>query len=110
LLTEIQYSKPLEVVCVDLPGHGKSSFKPFSFYSSIDYVAGFFLLSNSKDVYQIVSALEWQDGFVALGHSMGAGILQAYASAFHSHVKKLIMIDAVGFFTSPPQNTTDSLR
>jgi len=56
------------MVCLDLPGHGRSQHRPLG--STYDYG------SYIADVFSILEdALQWREGVTLLGHSMGAAIV-----------------------------------
>jgi len=80
----------LQVIAIDLIGHGKSIFKPlWADYSFLDYVTV---------IVDIIECLGWKK-FTYLGHSMGAAIGSVLTAAMPEAVEKLIMIDTLGPWT-----------
>ncbi|EGD81810.1 alpha/beta hydrolase [Salpingoeca rosetta] len=74
----------LNVVAIDLPGHGRSSHKPRgASYLMVDWV---------RDVHWAVKALGWNRVHL-VGHSMGAGICSIFASCFPDKVDSLTLIE-----------------
>ncbi|MFT5110874.1 MAG: pimeloyl-ACP methyl ester carboxylesterase [Parasphingorhabdus sp.] len=75
------------VVAVDLPGHGLSDHRaPGSAYHLLDYL---------PTLVELVHKLGWQS-YVAMGHSLGAGICSLLAATQHTSIESLILIDGVG--------------
>lgn len=75
------------IVAIDLPGHGRSSHFPSGFpLRMLDYVLA---------VKRVVDHLQWQYGFVYIGHSFGGQIGTYLSAIFPSHVIKLIIIDTM---------------
>lgn len=73
-------------VCIDLPGHGKSShFPPFFLIHSLDYIL----------VYKLLVRYFKKNSYIFLGHSFGALNAQLFSRLYPQYVKKLIMIDVV---------------
>ncbi len=79
------------VVAVDLPGHGKSDFRPNG--------ASYFHADYALDAAHIVAALKF-DSFVLLGHSMGGGVATLLAAAIPKSVRHLILIDGLGPYSN----------
>ncbi len=72
-------------VAPDLRGHGNSS-QPSS---EEDYDLELF----ADDLWALVDALGWHDGFVLLGHSMGGMIAQVTALRDPSRLRGLVLMD-----------------
>jgi pimeloyl-ACP methyl ester carboxylesterase len=91
----------LELVAIDLPGHGHSAHLPpgtqYNTPGAICHVLG------------VADALGW-DRFVLLGHSMGAGIASLTAAAAPERVERLIAIEALGGLRGPENETAQRLR
>lgn len=87
------------LVCVDLPGHGRSDHKstPYVFVDWLD------------DLYQLSQAAGWQR-FMLLGHSLGALIASAYAGVFPEQVARLIMLEGLGPLSQPDELVPEQLR
>jgi pimeloyl-ACP methyl ester carboxylesterase len=95
----------LDLVAVDLPGHGGSQHRPSgAAYHFVDWVA---------DVLAIADDLGW-DGFALLGHSMGAGIATLVASAFPDRVSRAVLLEGFGPLSGDPEGApgrlADALR
>ncbi|MXZ80744.1 MAG: alpha/beta hydrolase [Gammaproteobacteria bacterium] len=88
-------------ICVDLPGHGKSAYRPDgAVYHYTDYLG---------DVYRVLESLELER-CTLVGHSLGAGIAAVFAAAFPSMVDRLVMIDGIGPIAGDSGNTLEQLR
>lgn len=77
----------LEIVAVDLCGHGHSAWRP--------PVGSYALVDHLPDLQELLQRLEWPRA-VLMGHSMGAAIASLYAVAAPEQVQALICIDALG--------------
>jgi len=91
----------LDLVAIDLPGHGHSAhLPPGTQYNTPGAVC---------HVLDVADALGW-DRFVLLGHSMGAGIASLTAAAAPERVERLIAIEALGGLRGPENETAQRLR
>lgn len=91
----------LRVVAVDLPGHGQSDWRSRDAeYHYVDWVA---------IVWDVARALGW-DRFSLLGHSMGAGIAGLFTGLFSERVRRLVMLEGLGPYTTSPAEAVDNLR
>jgi pimeloyl-ACP methyl ester carboxylesterase len=91
----------LDLVSLDLPGHGRSDHRPAGTrYHYTDYV---------DEVMAAVDALGW-DRFTLLGHSMGAGIGCLAVSAFPDRVAQLVLIEGMGAVTGQLNDVPGLLR
>lgn len=82
-----EHLEDVELVTLDLPGHGHSDHRsPGQHYHFVDFVA---------DVIAAADALGWEQ-FILLGHSMGAGIASLIAASFPERIEKLILIEGLG--------------
>ena len=80
------------VVTMDMPGHGLTGAVP-----SGDY--------TQKGMVEFVKAVADQLGlgqFIIGGHSMGGGVAARFAETYPDRVTKLILVDAVGMPSRPP--------
>ena len=92
---------PLNLVALDLPGHGHSEHRHSTTrYHFIDYVF---------NVEAALDALGWDDCHL-LGHSLGAAIAAAYAAGVPDRVRSLTMLDALGPISTTAEGTADRLR
>ena len=91
----------IDLVALDLPGHGHSAHLPagaeYSFASAI------------ASVLDAADALGW-DRFALLGHSMGAGIASQVAAACPQRIERLLAIEALGALSEVPERTVARLR
>jgi pimeloyl-ACP methyl ester carboxylesterase len=93
--------EPLDLVALDLPGHGHSEHRHSTTrYHFIDYVF---------NVDAALDALGWEDCHL-LAHSMGAAIASAYAAGMPGRIRSLVLLDALGPIASPADRTADRLR
>ena len=91
----------LDLVALDLPGHGHSSHRPAGTrYHFIDYPFA---------VDAALKALGWPDAHL-LGHSMGAAIAATYGAGAPEHVRSLVMLDSLGPLTADTDTAADRLR
>ena len=91
----------LELVAIDLPGHGRSAHLPpgadYSFAGTI------------ASVLDVADALGWER-FALLGHSMGAGIASLAAAACPQRIEKLVAIEALGALADDAAHTVQRMR
>ncbi len=91
----------IELVAIDLPGHGRSAhLAPGADYSFAAAV---------HCVLDVADALGWER-FALLGHSMGAGISSLVAAACPQRVRRLVAIEALGALPDTVENTVPRLR
>jgi pimeloyl-ACP methyl ester carboxylesterase len=91
----------LDLVSLDLPGHGHSEHRhPGTRYHFIDYVF---------DIDSTLDALGWSDCHL-LGHSMGAAIAATYAAGAPGRVRSAVLLDSVGPLAGDPDRTAERLR
>jgi pimeloyl-ACP methyl ester carboxylesterase len=91
----------IDLVALDLPGHGASPhLPPGSEYS---------LAGTVHAVLDAADALGW-DGFAVLGHSMGAAIGSVLAAAAPQRVTRFVAIEALGALADAEDHTADRLR
>ena len=91
----------LDLVALDLPGHGHSEHRhPTTRYHFIDYLF---------NVDAALDELQWPDCHL-LGHSMGGGIAGCFAAGAPGRVRSLVSLDAVGPLAGPPDRTAERLR
>lgn len=91
----------IDLVAVDLPGHGASShLPPAAEYSFAGAIAA---------VLDAADALGWER-FALLGHSMGAGIASLVAATCPQRVERLVAIEALGALADAPERTVARMR
>jgi pimeloyl-ACP methyl ester carboxylesterase len=91
----------LDIVALDLPGHGHSEHRHHTArYHFIDYL---------WDVDAALNALGWERCHL-LGHSMGGAVGSLYSAASPHHVRSLVVLEGLGPVTCPPENTASRMR
>lgn len=87
-LCPLLITKETSILCIDLPGHGRSSHYPtgMQYYLFWDGIAL---------VRRIVKHFHWEH-ITLLGHSLGGALSFMYAAAFPDDVVKFISIDIAG--------------
>ena len=91
----------MDLVAIDLPGHGHSAhLPPGSQYNTPGAIC---------HVLEVADAMGW-DRFTLLGHSMGAGIASLTAAAAPERIERLIAIEALGGLRGPEEETATRLR
>lgn len=91
----------VDLVALDLPGHGASAHLPLS--------ADFSLISAARAVLAAADALGWQR-FSLLGHSLGGAIATVVAAAVPQRVQRLALIEALGGLVEEESRTAQRLR
>lgn len=86
------YLTDLDIVCIDLPGHGLSDHRPKGCY--------FHMMDWVIEMAQVIECLGWSQ-FILLGHSLGASIATLMAGTFSEQVLGLIALDALGPMVTP---------
>jgi len=93
--------RELDLVAIDLPGHGRSAhLQPGAEYSFSVAIA---------TVLDVADALGW-DSFRLLGHSMGAGISSLIAAACPERIERLAVIEMLGALADAPEHTAARMR
>lgn len=91
----------LDLVCLDVPGHGHSyHHPPGTAYHFVDWV---------PEVFCAADSLGWET-FTLLGHSMGAGITCLAAGTFPERVNNLVLIEGIGPYSHPDEDSPAQLR
>jgi pimeloyl-ACP methyl ester carboxylesterase len=91
----------LDLVALDLPGHGRSAHLP----PGADYS----FAGAMATVLDAADALGWER-FCLLGHSMGAGIASLVAAACPQRIERLVAIEALGALADVPERTVARMR
>ncbi len=91
----------LDLLALDLPGHGRSAHLP----PGAEYTLGV----TVNAVLDVADALGWER-FALLGHSMGAGIASMLAAALPRRIERLVAIEALGALSDTPERTAIRLR
>ena len=91
----------LDLVAVDLPGHGRSYHRhPSAHYYFTEYL---------WDLDAALDALGWSCCHL-LGHSLGAAIAAIYTATAPERVRSLVTLDALGPISGAAQDCTARLR
>ena len=91
----------LDIVALDLPGHGHSEHRHHTArYHFIDYL---------WDVDAALTALGWESCHI-VAHSMGGGVGMLYSAASPAHVRSIVVLDGLGPISSSGADTTMRLR
>lgn len=91
----------LDLIAVDLPGHGRSGHRhPSASYYFMDYL---------RDVDAALDELGWESCHL-VGHSLGAGVAALYAAVAPERVRSLVMLDSVGPFAEPANKCVTRVR
>lgn len=91
----------LDLVALDLPGHGASAHLPAS--------AEYTLIAAARAALAAADALGWSR-FVLLGHSMGGAAATLLAAAVPGRIERLALIEAIGGLTEAEDHTAQRLR
>ena len=91
----------LDLVLLDLPGHGRSAHLPAG--------AEYGLATHMHAVLDVADALGW-DRFGLLGHSMGAAIASLLAAAVPERIGRLALIEALGPLSEEAGRSAERLR
>jgi pimeloyl-ACP methyl ester carboxylesterase len=89
------------IVALDLPGHGRSAHRPPGlWYHYVDYLG---------DALAAADALGWHR-FGLLGHSLGGAVASMLAGVEGERIERLLLIEALGPMSLPPEQTLAHLR
>lgn len=88
-----------DLLAIDLPGHGHSSW----------LANGYSQAQHAAALLGLLDALDWQR-VTLLGHSLGASIATLLAASLPERVQQLVCIDALGPLSAPPAQTASRLR
>jgi pimeloyl-ACP methyl ester carboxylesterase len=95
------YLTGIDLVALDLPGHGQSAHRPAGVrYHFDDYVF---------DVLSAMDTLEWPQCHL-LGHSLGGAVSTLLAAAAPDRVSSLSLIEGLGPITTAPDQTAAGWR
>ncbi len=91
----------VELVAVDLPGHGHSDHRAAgAYYHYVDYLG---------DVLGAADALGW-DRFTVLGHSLGAAVASVLAAAVPERVDQAWLVEGLGPIATAESKALELLR
>jgi pimeloyl-ACP methyl ester carboxylesterase len=90
----------LDLVALDLAGHGHSGWRPLG--------AGYALVDHLQDLVAVLDQLQWPS-CTLIGHSMGGAIASLLAVAAPDRVDALVCIDALGPLSLPESESPGRL-
>lgn len=88
------------LICLDLPGHGHSSWLPPA--------ADYHIWTPVEAVIEIIH--QFDSPVHLLGHSMGGAVALLIAATLPSHISSVISIDVFGPLTQLPGDVVDNFR
>lgn len=91
----------LDLVAVDLAGHGRSRHRPKG--------AHYYFMDNLWDVEVMLDALEWENCSL-LGHSMGGALACVFSAMAPERIDRLIVLDGLGPVSASAAMTLPRLR
>lgn len=91
----------VDLVCLDLAGHGESDYRPG--------INPYLIVNDLAELQQVVDQLGWQR-FGLLGHSRGAIISCLLAAALPERVQALGLIDGLWPQMQPPEALVEQVR
>eukprot|EP01128_Nolandella_sp_AFSM9_P012584 TRINITY_DN9421_c0_g1_i1.p1 TRINITY_DN9421_c0_g1~~TRINITY_DN9421_c0_g1_i1.p1 ORF type:complete len:312 (-),score=60.08 TRINITY_DN9421_c0_g1_i1:248-1183(-) len=77
---------PMQLVCLDFAGHGRSGHRPDGVYSTHTYV---------QDCADVLEQLGWKK-YSIIGHSMGGAVSLILCAILTESVERLILLDSIG--------------
>lgn len=93
--------RALDLVALDLAGHGHSQHRPRG--------ARYYFMDNLWDLEAVLDALGWED-CTLLGHSMGGSLATLFAAAAPERVNSLVLLDGLGPVSYRPGEALQRLR
>ena len=91
----------LDLVALDLPGHGRSDHRHPS--------ANYYFMEYLRDVDAALDELGWGTCHL-VGHSLGAGVATLYAAAAPERIRSLVMLDSLGPFAARANTSVTRVR
>lgn len=91
----------VELVALDLPGHGASAHLP----PAADYIA----TSAARAAFAAADALGW-GRFALLGHSLGGSVACLMAAAQPQRIERMVSIESLGLLVESEDRTAARLR
>jgi pimeloyl-ACP methyl ester carboxylesterase len=96
-----QHLRGIDLVAIDLPGHGASAHLPLP--------ADYLLITFARAAFAAADALGWER-FALLGHSLGGVVASVMASAQPQRIERLLAIEALGALAEKEERTARRLR
>ena len=97
----VRHLGDVDLVALDLPGHGSSAHLP----GSADYT----LSVSARAGFAFANALGW-DRFVLLGHSLGGATATVMAAAQPARIARLALIESLGGLSEREDRTAQRLQ
>lgn len=91
----------IELIALDLPGHGASAHLP----PAADYS----VVGAARSAFAAADALGWER-FQLLGHSLGGAVASVMAAAMPQRIVRLALIEALGALAEDEAHTAARLR
>ena len=96
-----QHLRGIDLVAIDLPGHGASTHLPLP--------ADYLLITFARAAFAAADALGWER-FALLGHSLGGVVASVMASAQPHRIERLLASEAWGALAEKEECTTQRRR
>jgi pimeloyl-ACP methyl ester carboxylesterase len=96
-----KHLRGVDLVAIDLPGHGASTHLPLT--------ADYLLVTFARAAFAAADALGWER-FALLGHSLGGVVASVMAAAQPRRIERLLAIEALGALAEKEERTTQRLR
>lgn len=90
----------IQLLAIDMPGHGLSSHRPPDRPINI--------WDDLPLLLMLADQLEW-DQFTLIGHSRGAGIASLFSACFNERVSKLVLLDGGAPVSTKPEDSVKQL-
>ena len=91
----------IELVALDMPGHGASAHLPET--------AEYTVVNTARTIFAAADALGWQR-FSLLGHSLGGAVASVMAAAAPERIERLGVIESLGALSQEQGRNVSSLR
>lgn len=93
------YLGDLDLIAIDLPGHGHSDHLSSTVCAYLDYASCVLELAHSQG---------WQQ-FQLVGHSLGGAVSSLVAGIHPDKIERLVLIDAIGPLSAEPSETVSAI-
>lgn len=91
----------VELVALDMPGHGASAHLPLA--------AEYTVVNMARAIVAAADALGW-DRFSMLGHSLGGAVASVVAAALPQRIVRLALVESLGALAEDEQKSARHLR
>ena len=96
-----QHLRGIDLVAIDLPGHGATTHLPLA--------ADYLVVTFARVAFAAADALGWER-FSLLGHSLGGVVASVMAAAQPRRIERLLAIEALGALSEKEERTAQRLR